>query len=344
MTVFRKVLVGALFVFSFLSTTGASYAQDQNLAPPNCSLTKLASYNILLSPHGDVMIDMDIDGTTRRMIVDTSDGRSLVTGAVRKDLNVYEQTLSPKLVDHIETVHGVYAKTYIEIPHLKFGAATLDNVDALIAWNSMPLAAIGADGVIGMDVLHNFDVELDLGHGKLNLFSPDHCAGQGLYWTHQAAVVPFELDAENKFRFFMQLDDKPVSVGISSRAGTTVLQGYVAKEKFGLDEDMPGVKVIIKGGKPAYDILRYQFHTLSATGIAISNPSVDFPREEGSERCDGSRHAMYWFQSSCIQPDLRLSGNMLGQLRLYFAVKEKKVYITGFNASLDDVPTQGGAK
>jgi hypothetical protein len=31
-------------------------------------------------------------------------------------------------------------------------------------------------------------------------------------------------------------------------------------------------------------------------------------------------------------------------LRLYFAVKEKKVYITGFNASLDDVPTQGGAK
>ncbi len=39
-------------------------------------------------------------------------------------------------------------------------------------------------GVIGTDLLGKFDVDLDIAHKKLNLFSPDHCKGQVVYWTH----------------------------------------------------------------------------------------------------------------------------------------------------------------
>ena len=342
MTVFRKVLVAALFVFPFLLVAGEAYAQDQSASSAQtCSLSKLASYDIGISSRGNLLIDVNIDGTMRKMILDTDEGQSLVTGAVAKDLNVYAQTLSPKLIKRFVTMRGTYATSYIVIPKVNIGTAVVKDVPALLAM--MPSYGLdGTDGVLGMDVLHNFDLEFDLGHGKLNVFSPDHCAGQGQYWSRQAAIVPFGFDEENKFVFPMQLDGKEVKAGIAAEEGPLFMQGYVMKETFGIDEKSPGV-VLATSGPSGSKFFSYTFHSLSAGELTISNPKIAFASAKSSTRCDGEKH-LSWGFVTCEKPDLMITGDLLGRLRLYFAVKEKKVYITGFNATLDDAPVQGSTQ
>jgi len=342
-TVFRKVLVAALFAFPFLLAAGTSYAQDQNASSvQSCKLTKLASYDLTIALNGDLLTQVNIDGVMEPMLIDPNVERSAVVESVREDINVPIESLSPGLIERFTSVHGAPVVNTITIPNLRLGSADVKNLQMLLViYANRPFGQ--ALGVLGMDVLHNFDVEFDLGHGKLNLFSPDHCAGQGLYWTHSAAVLPLTFDEGNKFRFPMLLDGKTLSVGIGAYRGHPAMPGIVAKKTFGIDDDTQGVTVIATGPHEAAKLLRYPFHLLSASDFAISNPVIDIEWLRHEHDCAGqSKYENFYL--TCRRPDLLLKDDLLGQLRLYFAVKEKKVYITGFNATLDDTPVQGSTK
>ncbi len=56
-------------------------------------------------------------------------------------------------------------------------------------------------GILGSEMLRNVDVDFDFSANKVNLFSPDHCAGNVVYWqtpTVPVAIVPFTLNASGQ--------------------------------------------------------------------------------------------------------------------------------------------------
>ena len=45
-----------------------------------------------------------------------------------------------------------------------------------------------------LDLLHNYDVDLDIDAGKFKLFSQDHCPGKVVYWpASTVTVVPIRV-------------------------------------------------------------------------------------------------------------------------------------------------------
>ena len=67
-----------------------------------------------------------------------------------------------------------------------------------------------------LDALEAVDVELDLSHDKLNLFSRDHCAGEVVYWDASYSALPLVLQATGNIILKMILDSHPVEVGIAT--------------------------------------------------------------------------------------------------------------------------------
>jgi hypothetical protein len=183
-------------------------------------------------------------------------------------------------------------------------------------------------GMLALDVLNQFDIELDLAHGKLNLFSPDHCKGQVVYWTKTApvAAVPMTLRGRMEFVVPMQLDGKDVNAELST-VGGAMLNGIVAHDTFGLDN---------ADGE-------HTFAMLAVDGLGIAHPKLAIYNDL-SGGCNGgakqknvpltSEHdVVNPFQRCYGHPDLQLGLQQLKHLRIFIAYRERMVYATAASAN-----------
>lgn len=186
-------------------------------------------------------------------------------------------------------------------------------------------------GILGMDVLNRVDIELDLAHGKVNLFSREHCPGKVVYWANAYAAVPMTIDGTGMNWFKMQLDGKDVRAVIAASYPETTFPMTLAKSIFGLDAKSPRMVEMLSSGEfPTY---QYPFSTLSSSSLTINNPAIVIVDDRAS-RCHRYGYAFYWEQN-CNDTNfsfLWLGRNVLKQLRIYLAFGEKRAYFTGADA------------
>jgi hypothetical protein len=181
-------------------------------------------------------------------------------------------------------------------------------------------------GILAMDVLNQFDLELDIAHHKLNLFSPDHCKGQVIYWTKTAPVAAVPMTLRDYFEFVipMTLDDKSVNAELSTEDGAA-LNGAIAHDDFGLDNE---------NGK-------HTFKMISVDGLGITNPTLGIYKDAGG--CNGAAHeeAKSLLKENdqrriehCFgHPDIYLGLQQLKHLRVFVAFKERMLYATAAGAN-----------
>lgn len=326
----------------FALAAGLLVATGARAAAP-CTLTKLASYDITVAPNGALAIPVEVNGSVLTMMLDPEKPVSAIKADVALSIHApFVSIAGSSLTKRFIMYDGLFVTRTATLSSVQFGPASLENMKVDVLDYGYFLN--GVDGVLGMDMLHNFDVEWNLGNRKLGIFSPDHCEGQGLYWARAAAVIPFAFDADNKVRFPMELDGKPVNVGISMRRGYASMRFWAVQSVFGFDENTPGLTRVATDNNGLQQF-RYPFHTLSASDFSIANPAIDIFSQRGEPRCDGNAHAFIGSAvMSCLEPDFNLTPDILSRLRLYFAAKEKKLYITGFNATLDATPTKANSK
>src|SRR5262249_38061454 len=134
-------------------------------------------------------------------------------------------------------------------------------------------------GLLGADILSNYDVELDFGADKMTLLSPDHCPGKVIYWNPQAvAVVPIQVTRGGDIVFPVTLDGKPVNATLDTGASDTVVNLGFAESTFGIGPTSPDVKAIdTLEHSHGSAVLRTHFKTLTfgddANGsITVGNP------------------------------------------------------------------------
>jgi hypothetical protein len=187
-------------------------------------------------------------------------------------------------------------------------------------------------GVLGTDILGKFNVELDVAHGKLNLFSPDHCKGQVIYWTKTAAVaaVPMKTHSLETFVIPMQLDGKDIEAAFSADA-KPVISSRVAHDTYGVDvtPDANG------------DLPMHKFKTLSVEGLTITNPEFAVYRDDTGGCNGGARMKAVPLRSDynaeierCFGlPDMTIGLPELKHLHIYIAFRERMVYATAADAS-----------
>ena len=120
------------------------------------------------------------------LVLDTGAFGTSVTPQAVRDLKLETHTLP------VETtgVGGGGFNQATEIDHLKLGGAEISGAAALV----VPLSRKGLDqfpayGLLGEDLLTNWDVDLDATHDRLTLYEPQQCGSPSPPWTGVASSI-----------------------------------------------------------------------------------------------------------------------------------------------------------
>ncbi|MGD0144141.1 MAG: pepsin/retropepsin-like aspartic protease family protein [Rhizomicrobium sp.] len=273
--------------------------------------------------YGRPVVPVSIESRDESMVVDTGGIYSMVTDAAAKELDLRIDQVDPGTFYTVQTGQTISTKAIahdfavgrIKLTRPQFLVLRADRVDETIA------------GILAPDVMRRFDVEFDFAGGKFNVFSQDHCAGRVVYWAADYAVLPFKMNdvlrdegaQEEGFHIVVDatLDGKIVRVLVDTGSDVSYMTIKVAHDLFGLDE--AALTRLDKGKDESEAIYTYPFKALDLQGVSVQNPKIVVePDKLGDPDA----------------PELTVGMTVLKKLHLYIAYGEKKLYVTGADASV----------
>jgi hypothetical protein len=300
-------------------------------ADEDCRLKQIADFALKKSPGGEYLFPITIGGQERWFEAGLDKPFSAIRGSFADAQNFPSSALSSRIVPE---VNGEKIKQEVSVGDFHIGLAKGGKFD-MFRVEGVLSGDPDVVGIAGLDLLANFDVELDLKNSRMKLFSQDHCNGEVVYWADRYAAVPFEKDPSGHITFEMMLDGKRVQVDFHIAEGAGAMDMRVAKRIFDLDENAPGMQLLRGPPAAAY---RYPFKLLALEGIEVSNPTVAIFKREGTE-CRPYRPVQALQGKTCFgTADLNLRAAELRQMHLYFAFKEKMLYATAADAALPKAP------
>jgi hypothetical protein len=300
-----------------------------------CTLKLQATLDLKRLPEGRFLVPVTLDDHPLHLMLDTGDvNASILTQATVDALHLDSFLIRERFRDIKGRAidHGIEAKGFI-LDHLQVGR---------VAFAVLP-SDYSADpdfgGLLGPDILRLFDVDLDPAVNRLKLFSQDHCPGKVVYWTRDWVVSPMTISRLGHIFIPVELDGKSLDAMVDTGAFETILFMPAAKRLFGLDADSPGVVKL--GGESkqpnAIQRLRYDFQTLSLSGILVKHPDIVLmPDKVASALSKPSTGSMLpppvLDRDINRSPDLIIGTNILDSLHIYIAYGEEKFYASAAGA------------
>ena len=175
-------------------------------------------------------------------------------------------------------------------------------------------------GLLGANLLDVADLEVDLAHGKLTLFKPEHCEKLALaYWTNGGGYNVADIepaDSQNDRRTFLRvtINGKRVRALLDSGAYATVLSRRAA-ERIGIHLDAPNVKV----GRSGIGVGGRSVKTWT---VGIDSFSV------GTETIQHSQMQVLDSSMGDGRTDMLLGVDFLLAHHMFIANSQRKVYFT----------------
>ena len=272
----RHFILAGAFMLACLGTASAEDCKP---------LQMLGSADVAVQD-GEVFANVVINGKPAKMLVSTAGGTTGFTPQGVTALGL--DTIADSRVILINS-KSESSESYVVIDDLSVGGAHIGHSQYMV----LPTSGAGnADtdvvGVIGPDLLSHFDVELDFGAGKMNLFSQDHCPGKVIYWKHVAvSVVPlskFQPTSNNSrtgYQGYMKrfeqmwvpvtLDGKDLPAQIST-SGVSNMESNTALGAFNVDASSPG-SVPSSNPLATPGIFQHKFSALVFDGVTVTNPN-----------------------------------------------------------------------
>jgi hypothetical protein len=315
----RKFLVHLFAAAALLASAGGATADE--------GCTNLKGLWLDLTPSDDgYLVPMSVEGEQHLFLLEIGTAHAILDQRIVDTLKLPTKDIPRGMTIKL---HGDPVKRIATAPTIQLGPVTRREAEFLVSPHRISWGQKG-EGVIGMNVLYGFDIDLDLAHNKLGLFLPRECPFTP-YWKHDVmGTAPFEVRPMGFFLLPMALDGTKIQAYIATSDKRTYMPLTTAHMLFDIEDKSPGV---VAAGKrdSGEDIFRYPFKLLSADNVTINNPEIYIYRNK-EKLCDGVSGD--WYNranpnSTCFGGgDLELGLNVLRKLRLFFAFKEKKVYFT----------------
>ena len=308
--------VGMRIAALCLSIVGLSAAAQ---AAEDCTLKQLVEAPMLPDEDYSPIISVMIDDQPRKVLLDTGGFWSMISPEAAAGLTQHSSPVEARL-----GLQGLPMTKYVKQPSIQIGPARIPDVEFFVGPEGY-LQRI--DATLGAEWLSQFDVEVDPVKNTVSLFSHDHCEGQVVHWPHDdLAVVPFKLAKEDggHVKLKLKLAGQDVRVVIDTGAPESVLSMRAAGRLFDLTPDSPGMEAVDEdkdASGRAHKVYRYQFSSLDMGGIAFKNPRIMIADMTDSD------------------DDMILGMHQLHGLHLYFAYKEKNLYVTSARGDI----SAGGA-
>jgi predicted aspartyl protease len=318
--IWRGSHLAFILLSCFLGVSGAAAQQ--------CQLSRVAQLDMTVEK-GKILIPVSIEGSSKRMAIDTGSPASMVDPLAASDLHLITHRLTE---DTFGTAYGTSIKDVAEIRRLELGQLYAKNVTFLVWPTSLGLdnSVVGA---LGADLLHNYDVDMDFGAGKFSLFSKNHCPGKVVYWPASViAVVPMHMTNMGYVIVPVTLDGHTFDALLDTGSYRTHISLDAAYKAFGLTPQSPDMTIVGQmNGSHAVPIYRHTFKTLELEGISIGNPTLLLSEDLAKDRArqsvmTGTR--LFDANSQVGFTDVILGLNELRNLHLYIAYGEQKIYVT----------------
>ena len=180
-------------------------------------------------------------------------------------------------------------------------------------------------GILGAEFFQKYDIDLNFRAHRFNMFSPDHCKGQVLYWRAPGvAKLPFRYQ-NGRIIVRVTVDGRDLDAAINTGSPRSEMQFDDADSLFYRGPNYPGVIPENDG------LYTYDFGVLSFGNVLINNPhlvlthSVSF-RDTSSGPQTGT--LLRNVDGTSAQPELMIGTDLLKLLHIYIAFKERMIYVT----------------
>lgn len=360
-----------------LGLISAASAQAGDTQAPDCRLDRVSSLPISTLADGDLSVPVRIGDQREQLLLAIGEPHTIVTSKIADRLHLKVRMLPDGMM--ISTLRQyVYGRA--ALPSVQIGTRRGTNFPALFVQKPPDP---GIAGELGLDLLTNFDVELNLASHRLNLYLHNHCDGNVIYWGRPPTVLPFKFNLIGQPVFKMRLDGKKLSVIFRTLDGPNAMGTAEALDTFGITPKTPGIRALpapearlgygikLSANFPdlsdenrmemakaleAFNIppsanflpappapkvksdYRYPFKLLALNGLKIRNPDIVLFPQTQVARCIGRNSTGFMLCYGSAQ--LSIGRNQMRGMRLYFAFKDRKLYITSADASPSSLPAR----
>jgi len=322
----------ALTLVSLLSMVCMPVHADEN---KNCGLKQHAALDVARTP-GRVLVPVTIQGHSAWMVLNTASAFSLIFDDEPRALQLHRKRFTYGMLWRTNAELGeVAVADELQIGDVRYRSVSFPifpRRDTPASFDQRPII-----GGLGMDVLSQLDFELDISHGKLNLFSQDHCPGRVVYWSGPVARLPVRRSNLGELYFPIELDGKTLEAVMSPGGQYSVLRTDVAREVYGIDEHSAGNETRVEASGR---IRTYRLMNLTTPAFEVRNELVELLPQE-YKHCIVAEHrsngSMIGYDGCKGAHPLLLGIDVLSKLRIYFATKEQMLYLSPANTAATDL-------
>jgi predicted aspartyl protease len=292
----------AVLVFAGMLGTGAAAHAEED-----CHLGRLTSLDLRMEASGLITVPAQFAGRDLFFMVDTGGAYSTVSTAIAAERHLSATPASlPMRMMGGSTAQQVWPDTFT------LGRITSRSQRFFL----QPSLMNGIDGMVGANILRNYDADFDFAGGKLNLLAQDHCPGKVVYWTEDTpTILPFDLDRiSSHVRVTVRLDGKEIPALVDTGSSLSLMSLGAASRYLDLNADSAGMTRDSRAvnGQPGRT-WRRAFQRLELGDIAIEDPTLLILGDA---------------QMQDMNVDLVLGMDVLRRLHLYIAYGEEKLYLT----------------
>jgi hypothetical protein len=279
-------------------------------AEETCELHQVFKVDMTLLRDGRESVPMSVGGQTVNMLIDTGGLFSMLTPPSVVALG-YPPLIIPSA--RITQYGGLRIDHYVRAQDVALGGMKSSTFQFLI----MPERGYPPDigGVLAPDILSSYDADFDFANATFKLFLHDHCAGQVVYWTSDPhGEVEIELNDYGQISVPVTLDGKEIRATIDTGGNQSFASLETIEDDFNLNEKSPDLNLLPRA-TPDAPRYHYPFKMLSLQSITVNNPDLVLVPDDQSKLWVGA-------------PKLILGMNILRQLHLYIAYRERVLYVT----------------
>lgn len=210
----------ALLIVVLASLAGASSAVAQN-----CRLIKKAEF-VVRSLGNIPIVTVRINGGAAEFLFDTGAERSIITAAAAARLGVdvhYEYARQMRSLGTAVSGGDAWLRSFDP------GGIALTNFRILVGPVSLPsVEGKPIDGLLGADFLSDYEVDLDLAHRRIILYSQPHCGIAVPAWSSAYTTIEANRSLHDRLFFPVRLDGHALAALIDTGAQLTTLDAESA--------------------------------------------------------------------------------------------------------------------
>lgn len=288
----------------------AAVAAAPTRADP-CQPKQAITLPIRTGPRGSLEVPLQINGQPAWFAIDTGGIFSMITYplAAKLEMRLKPFPFGMQLYGGVQLTEAAFADT------LQIGSLTAKRFGFLAAPQSV--FELDQGGVVGPDIMQNYDVDIDIAAGRFGFYAPGACASPVRAWNGGNYVrLPFTLTGDGHILLPLVLDGKTIQAILDTGAQTTTTTLETAERLYGIRSNDPNLKplraISINGLKGTQDY-RYPFRSLMMGSLESRSPVIDIISQQAA---------------GIGAPELLVGLTILRQYHIYIAYKEHALYLT----------------